>query len=72
MIANNMGIGFWPRFTWGSVDSRGMKLLEIEGVRCQRDIVFVMRKNKQDNRYVEEFFQFLHDYTWRIITAEWT
>lgn len=67
MIANNMGVGFWPRFTWGSVDSRGIRLLRIEGVDCQRDIVFVMQKNKRDSRRVEEFFQFLHDYTWKKI-----
>lgn len=59
MIMANMGVGFWPEFTWGSVDKQHVKLLEIEGILCQRDIVISYNLNKQDNTNVVEFFHFL-------------
>ena len=59
MIMANMGVGFWPEFTWGSVDKDHVKLLEIEGILCQRDIVISYNLNKQDNTNVVEFFHFL-------------
>lgn len=62
MIMANMGVGFWPEFTWGKIDSDQVKLLEIEDVFCQRDIVISYNLNKLDNRCVLEFFDFLRDY----------
>lgn len=59
MIMANMGIGFWPEFTWGEVDEKHVKLLEIEGVLCQRDIVISYNLNKQDNTNVIDFFKYL-------------
>lgn len=62
MIAANMGIGFWPEFTWGSVKNKKVKLLEIEEPVCQRDIIITYNKNKTDNRNVTEFYEFLIDF----------
>lgn len=59
MIAANMGIGFWPEFTWGSIDNEHVKLLEIEEPVCQRDIIITYNMNKIDSRNVTEFYQFL-------------
>ena len=62
MIMANMGVGFWPEFTWGELDSEQVKLLEIEDVLCQRDIVITYNLNKLDNRNVLGFFDFLKGY----------
>ena len=62
MIMANMGVGFWPEFTWGSVDKEHVKLLEIEGTLCQRDIVISYNLNKQDNSNVIDFFEYLKSY----------
>lgn len=59
MIMANMGVGFWPQFTWGSVDEKHVRFLEIEGVLCQRDIVISYNLNKQDNSNVIAFYDFL-------------
>lgn len=59
MIMANMGVGFWPEFTWGCVDKEHVKLLEIEGILCQRDIVISYNLNKQDNSNVVDFYDFL-------------
>lgn len=59
MIAENMGIGFWPEFTWGRLDSDRVHLLEIEEPICRRDILIDYKQNKIDSKSVEEFFEFL-------------
>lgn len=62
MIAANMGIGFWPEFTWGSAKSENVRLLKIEEPVCQRDIIINYNQNKADNHNVAEFFEFLTEY----------
>ncbi|MCI9248114.1 MAG: LysR family transcriptional regulator [Dorea sp.] len=62
MIAANMGIGFWPEFTWGGIENENVKLLEIEEPVCQRDIIITYNKNKTDSRNVTEFYEFLTDF----------
>lgn len=59
MIAANMGVGFWPEFTWGKLDSEHVKLLEIERPMCRRDIIFTCRFGQPGNPAAEEFFAFL-------------
>lgn len=62
MIAANMGIGFWPEFTWGSIENEHVKLLEIEEPVCQRDIIITYNMNKIDSRNVTEFYVFLVEF----------
>jgi DNA-binding transcriptional LysR family regulator len=62
MIAANIGVGFWPEFTWGKIDSDRVLLLEIEDFIFSRDIVITCNKNKVDDLYVEDFFEFLKEY----------
>ncbi len=62
MIAANMGIGFWPEFTWGSIENEHVRLLEIEEPVCQRDIIISYNMNKIDSRNVTEFYRFLVEF----------
>lgn len=62
MIAANIGIGFWPEFTWGKLDSREVKLLEIKNPICCRDIIITYKAVKTDNTYAEKFFEYLKEY----------
>ncbi len=59
MIAANLGVGFWPEFTWGRIDSTNVRLLEITNPVCSRDIVITLNKNKADSKNAEEFFEYL-------------
>lgn len=59
MIAANMGVGFWPEFTWGTIKSEHVLLLEIEELRCQRDLVITCNLNKPNTENVVDFFTFL-------------
>lgn len=62
MIAANMGVGFWPEFTWGRIDTDRVKLLPIEDPVCHRDLILTCRENKADATQVRAFFEFLTGY----------
>lgn len=62
MIAANMGIGFWPEFSWGKIENERVKLLEIKEPVCQRDIIISYNVNKTDSRNVIEFYEFLKEF----------
>lgn len=67
MIAADLGIGFWPEFTWGKLDTDKIRLLEISDPVCSREIVITCHHNKTDNSNVMDFFEFLKGYCirWR-------
>lgn len=62
MIAANLGIGFWPEFTWGDVDNNSVKLLKIENPICRRDIQITYKSIKADMSHVQSFYTFLKSY----------
>ena len=62
MIAANMGIGFWPDFSWGTLESDKVLLLEIDDPVCSRDILITYKKNKLENARTEAFYHFLTRY----------
>lgn len=59
MIGANLGIGFWPEYTWGEVANDKVKLLEINEPKCSRSIV--VRCNSPKNKNAVDFFNFVHD-----------
>lgn len=61
-IAANMGIGFWPQFSWGILDSPDVTLLPIKTPVCQRDIIVSYKGNKSNNSQVIDFYKFLIEY----------
>ena len=63
MIMANMGVGFWPEFTWGVLDDEHIKLLEIEDASCKREVIISYNLNKTDNRNVIDFFEFLKEFS---------
>lgn len=62
MIGANLGIGFWPEFTWGAVNNINVKLLEIENPICKRDILITYKDIKTNSTYSKDFFEFLKQY----------
>ena len=61
-IAAGIGVGFWPELSWGKMDHKRVKLLEITDTDFKRDIVISFRRNKQDNSKTEQFYNFLTKY----------
>ena len=62
MIAANLGVGFWPEFSWGRINNSTVKLMEITDPVCRRDILVTYRDIKTDNSYSLKFFEFLKAY----------
>lgn len=62
MIGANLGIGFWPEFTWGAIRSDNVRLLEISAPVCKRDIAVTFRERKADSSHAERFYRFLCAY----------
>ena len=62
MITANMGVGFWPEFTWGSVDAEHVKLMEIEDEGFERNVIISYNLNKVDNGNVIDFYEFMKEF----------
>ena len=62
MITANMGVGFWPEFTWGSVDEEHVKLMEIEDSGFERNVIISYNLNKVDNCNVIDFYEFMKEF----------
>lgn len=62
MIAANMGVGFWPEFTWGKLGSADVLLLEIEDPLCTRDLIFTRHITGSNDKMATDFFNFLSLY----------
>lgn len=61
MIAANIGVGFWPEFSWGTVNTSDIKLLSISDTVCSRDILITLNKSATGDS-ATEFFEFLKHY----------
>lgn len=62
MIAANFGVGFWPEYTWGRIESSDVKLVKISNPVCRRDVLIDFRENKKDSEEVRRFYNFLTAY----------
>lgn len=57
-IAAGLGVGFWPQFSWGSPAHDKVRLLEVEGVDCHRDLV-VRHGELAEGSAAKKFCEFL-------------
>lgn len=62
MVASNMGVGFYPEFSWGPTGSKHIRLLEIEDTIFRRDIIVCATLRKGDNENLLDFYRFLENY----------
>lgn len=62
MIAAEMGVGFWPEYTWGHLDNDRVHLLALSDPLSRRDILFDCRPDKVHHPVVGDFFVFLKRY----------
>ena len=62
LIAEGMGIGFWPQYTWGPVNHSDIVLVPLKAPICQRDIIITYHEQKRDNEEVRKYYEFLTEY----------
>lgn len=58
MIAANLGVGFWPEFSWGKLRNNKVKQISISDINCSRDLIFTLNKSCK-NQAAIEFFEYL-------------
>ena len=63
LISAGLGIGFWPKYSWGPVSSPQVVLLPIESPSCRQDIVVTKSEEGWNNPAVRDFYRFLVAYT---------
>ena len=59
LIAAGMGVGFWPEFTWGVLDTSEVLLLPIDDIDCRRNLVV---RCGGGGREVRNYYEFLAAY----------
>lgn len=57
LIGANMGIAFWPAFSWGAPHHRNIALIPIRTPQCRRNIVISMRGGKETSAVLSDFYQ---------------
>ena len=62
LISANIGVGFWPEFTWGSLEAGNMILLPVSDSGCSRDIVLSYNPDNFRHKRAFEFYGYLSDF----------
>ena len=62
MIGANIGVGFYPQFSWGKIKSKHVKLLEIMDAPFHRDIMVTANLNRINKEHLLDFYNFLVKY----------
>lgn len=59
-IGANIGVGFWPEFSWGELKDDKVKLLEIKEPNCFRNVI--VSCDNIENKNVKAFYEYLTKY----------
>lgn len=62
VIASNVGVGFWPEFSWGNSSHSGVAVVPISEPKCFRKIVVVKHQTGNDSVAVNTFYEFLTNF----------
>ncbi len=57
LIGSGMGIGFWPAYTWGNINTDNVVLIPISYPDCRREITVICNNTQSDT--VSDFYEFL-------------
>lgn len=59
IIASDVGVAFWPEFSWGKIDSSDVLLLPIKNPVCKRQLIFELHGERGEAQYVKDFYEYL-------------
>lgn len=62
LIAANIGVGFWPHYTWEKTDESTIALIPISEPVCRRDIIIQLHNNSEVFDEAAEYFNYLSEY----------
>lgn len=59
LIASNLGVAFWPEYTWGKLTAKDAVLLPINEPECSRTIFAIENYHSINSKYVTAFLKHL-------------
>ncbi len=59
IISAEVGIGFWPEFSWGKVLGKEIKIIPIKDESCKRQIIIELHDNAFMSKHCEKFYKYL-------------
>ncbi|MCH5138493.1 LysR family transcriptional regulator [Clostridiaceae bacterium UIB06] len=59
LIDSNLGIAFWPEYTWGKLNTKNSVLIPIHEPKCSRTIYAIQNQNSINSKYVTTFLKHL-------------
>ncbi len=62
LISANIGIGFWPEYTWEKPDENSMSLIPISQPKCKRDIIIQLHNEAFEHKEAILYFEYLTNY----------
>lgn len=64
MIGMNLGVGFWPQYSWGEDNGNHVRLIPISSPLCQRDIIIKCNysAHRGNSDKVRELFESIINY----------
>lgn len=59
IIGADAGVGFWPEYSWGKINSKDVKLLPVTDAECKRELIVELYDQAGMSEYAENFYEFL-------------
>jgi len=59
LIDSNLGVAFWPEYTWGKLTAKNAVLIPISEPECSRTIYAIQNKHSINSKYSTAFFNHL-------------
>ncbi|MDP4177620.1 MAG: LysR family transcriptional regulator [Bacillota bacterium] len=67
LIVSNLGIGFWPEYSWGKLTAKNAVLIPISTPKCSRTIYSIQNQHSKSNKYADAFLKHLSEFIFNII-----
>lgn len=62
LIAANMGVAFWPAFSWGIPNKENIALIPIsEPTNCKRSLIISLNNKTNSSKIINDLFYYLND-----------
>ncbi len=59
LIGANIGVGFWPHYSWERPEEGSMSLIPISEPCCRRDIIIRLHSASAEHKAAAEYFEYL-------------
>ena len=62
LITAGLGIGFWPKYSWGSLSTDNVVLVPIACPDCTREIIITFKKNSEKQALIDDFYHYVANF----------